>query len=431
MDWVLPVVIILGLYATILWYIRSRDLWSDRITFYGPILAVRTGNVGFLDKFRRFSRFFKIYGTIGIAIVLLLSLLITMMLFMSVGATLITRPEPTGIYEPQNILLIPGINQYIPSTAAVWLAFILTVVVHEVGHGILCRVEDLKVKSMGVLLAVIPIGFFVEPDESEVERAPVLSKVRMYGAGITNNIMAGGICLALLLLLLSMAVPLNVPFIAGIYSDSPAAEACIQANSLILEVDGIPVQTIDDVSRVMSTTRPGDRVSLLLQTGKEEISTTITLGEWPEGIADHPDCGFMGIYYYDAQLAKETFGRLASPAGLLQLLLLPFDTSIGGQFLGVIAFESQAMVAWEEPFFGYWGIVHLLFWCGWISTNVGLFNALPMVPLDGGHILRDGMTPILERIGLKRYAPCLVGSISWLVLFMLISLIALPYLLRF
>jgi len=400
MNWILAAAVLVGIYIAIAWYIHSRGLWSDRITFYGPVMAIRTSRVSVLDRFRRYAGFFRAYGTVGIGVVVIVSVLITVMLIVSVGATLIMQPEPTGIYEPRNILLIPGINQF-------------------------------RVKAMGVLMAVIPIGFFVEPDEDEVEAARTLPRIRMYGAGITNNVVAGGVCLVLLLLLLGMAIPLPVPFIAGVYEGSPAAQAGVPPDSLILEVNGISVETRDEVTAIMSTTVPGDQVSLLLQTDGETEAATVTLGHWPESIPDHPDSGFMGIYYYDAPMVKETFGQLATPLGLLQLLILPFDTSIGGQLLGVIAFDSDALVAWGEPFAGYWGIVHLLFWCGWISTNVGIFNALPMVPLDGGLILREGVTRLLERSGLARYAPHVVGSISWLVLFMLVSLIALPYLLRF
>ena len=51
--------------------------------------------------------------------------------------------------------LIPGLNEFVPSTFAVWFAFILTLVIHEFGHAILCRVEQIKVKAMGVLFFVI------------------------------------------------------------------------------------------------------------------------------------------------------------------------------------------------------------------------------------------------------------------------------------
>ena len=146
-------------------------------------------------------------GRAGVAAVIIVSVFITVMLFISVRYTLLVQPEPTGIYKPQNILLLPGINEYVPSTLAVWLAFIITIAVHEFGHAILCRVENIKVKTMGVLVAVIPIGFFVEPDEEELDRTRGMAKIRMFGAGITNNLVVGFSCFILLILCMGLVVP--------------------------------------------------------------------------------------------------------------------------------------------------------------------------------------------------------------------------------
>jgi membrane-associated protease RseP (regulator of RpoE activity) len=198
MDWIFLIVFLIAAYAAAAYYIHSRKLWEDHITFYGPIMAIKTNRIGFFDKFTKFRSFFRIYGSAGVIAVIIVSVFITFMLFVSVRYTLILQPEPTGIYKPQNILLLPGINEYVPSTLAVWLAFIITIGVHEFGHAILCRVENIKVKTMGALIAVIPIGFFVEPDEEELESTKGMAKVRMYGAGITNNLVVGFSCFVLL-----------------------------------------------------------------------------------------------------------------------------------------------------------------------------------------------------------------------------------------
>ncbi|WP_367883132.1 site-2 protease family protein [Thermococcus peptonophilus] len=61
-------------------------------------------------------------------------------------------------------------------------------VVHELSHGIVARADKLPLKSVGlVLLAVIP-GAFVEPDEEELAKAPLRSRLRVYGAGSMANI---------------------------------------------------------------------------------------------------------------------------------------------------------------------------------------------------------------------------------------------------
>src|SRR5665647_350152 len=103
MNWILPVILLIAVYAAIAYYIHSRKLWEDRITFYGPIMAIKTNRIGFFDKFIAFRTFFRIYGTAGVAAVIIVSVFITLMLFISVRYTLLIQPEPTGIYKPQNI----------------------------------------------------------------------------------------------------------------------------------------------------------------------------------------------------------------------------------------------------------------------------------------------------------------------------------------
>ncbi len=294
MDWILLIIFLITVYAAIAYYIHSRKLWEDHITFYGPIMAIKTNRIGFFDKFAAFRTFFRIYGTAGVVAVIIVSVFITVMLFISVRYTLIVQPEPTGIYKPQNILLLPGINEYVPSTFAVWLAFVITIAVHEFGHAILCRVENIKVKTMGALVAIIPIGFFVEPDEEELDRTKGMAKIRMFGAGITNNLVVGFSCFVLLILCMGLVVPVTQPIIHGVYKDYPAASAGIPPGSVITAVNGVAVSSRDDVSTILNTTTPG--TTLILTAEKDTIARDypLTLSAWPGDIPDRTS-GFMGV----------------------------------------------------------------------------------------------------------------------------------------
>ncbi|MDK2975414.1 MAG: hypothetical protein PWP08_1785, partial [Methanofollis sp.] len=327
----------------------------------------------------------------------------------------------------------PGINEYVPSTFAVWFAFFLTLAIHEFGHGVLCRIENIRVKSAGLLYAVIPIGAFVEPDEEDAEKVHGLPKLRMLGAGITNNIVVGVICFALFIAAVGMATPLNLPAIYGVYEGGPANVAGVPTQSVITAVNGIDVSTRDDVSALLNATRPGDQITLTLDTDGAVSSYPITLDEWPRevtNVSGPRDSGYMGIYYYDAGAVQTTVSQMFSPIGFLRFVVIPFDTSIGGQQLKVLAFTTPATGYFEEPFPLFWGVVHLLFWSAWININVGIFNAIPMVPLDGGYILKEGAERVLEPRGLGRHAQTIVFMVSWVLLSMMIGLIALPYLLH-
>ena len=429
MNWIFLIIFFVAVYAAIAYYIHTRKLWEDHITFYGPIMAIKTKRVGFFDKFAAFQKFFRIYGTAGVIAVIIVSVFITFMLFVSVRYTLLVQPEPTGIYEPQNILLLPGINEYVPSTLAVWLAFIITIAVHEFGHAILCRVEKIRVMTMGALIAVIPIGFFVEPDEEELEKTRGMAKIRMFGAGITNNLVVGFSCFVLLILFMGLVIPVSQPVIHGVYKDYPAASAGVPPGSIVTAVNGISVSSRADVSTILNTTKPGNMLTLTVINDNIPKDYSLTLAAWPDDVTDRTS-GFMGVEYYDGSAILSVIQGMLSPLGFFQFLIVPFASDTGVQFLRILAFETPDTIYYQVPFEGFWDVVHLLFWCAWINLNVGIFNAIPMIPLDGGYIFKESVERLLDRRGLLKYSSYVTGAVSYLMLFVLISLIALPYLLH-
>ena len=47
---------------------------------------------------------------------------------------------------------------------------------------------------------------------------------------------------------------------------------------------------------------------------------------------------------------------------------------------------------------GFWLVANLLFWLAWMNLLLGLSNALPLVPLDGGLLFRDFTGWIASRV---------------------------------
>lgn len=428
MDWILPIALLVTAYALIAYYIYKNKLWPEYVTFYGPFMAIKTEKVGFFDRSMKFSTFLRVYGTLGVAMVVIVSALMTVMLFFSIQHIVVQRPPLTAANDLKNVLAIPGVNDFIPFTIAVWLGLLATMVVHEFGHAILCRVEGIRVKSMGVLMAVIPIGAFVEPDEEDQEKTRGLAKMRMFGAGITNNILLGLLCFALVVFLLGFAVPVPAPLVHGVYQDYPASAAGISPGTLIKEMNGIPVSSRDEVATLLNRTKPGDTITLLAE-NRGTISTyTLTLASWPEGNRDRTS-GFMGVTYYDAPGVKEQFNLLQEPIGLFILLAIPIyaflDPTSWGQF-SILTIDTVDTIMWQVPFPQYWTVIQLLFWCGWFNLVVGTFNALPLVPLDGGYILREGVDRIMERRGLLKYSGYVSGAVSYVMLAVLLAVVLLP-----
>jgi membrane-associated protease RseP (regulator of RpoE activity) len=73
----------------------------------------------------------------------------------------------------------------------------------------------------------------------------------------------------------------------------------------------------------------------------------------------------------------------------------------------------------------------LLLWIGWINLYAGLFNCLPAVPLDGGHIFRDLVQSGFERVvnvqKAERLTRTVVALLAWLVLTSLLITVVAPF----
>ncbi|MDD1668483.1 MAG: site-2 protease family protein [Methanomicrobiales archaeon] len=436
MDWLLPVALlgILVSYLLIAWYIRRKKIREDIITFYGPILAIKTRRIGIFDRFMPLAAILRIYGTIGIVMVVVVSVLMTLLVFFAFRMEVAQPPPVQGVFEPRNWFVIPGVNQFIPFTLPVILGIAITIAIHELGHGILCRVEGILVKSMGVLLFVIPIGFFVEPDEEELEKTPPVPKSRMYGAGIANNLVLGSVCLGLLIILLGCVSPLPGPIIYMLEENSPAYNASVPLGSVIQEVNGQRVASIGDVSRLLNGTRPGDTITLTVLPA-EVLRDLPAGGQVPIGtnysfnLTSAPDrsYGFMGVSYYNTDGVATALRNFGSAEGILLLSYLPVDI-LENRIppLHLILMYTPDEAFFRAPFPLFWGLVHFLFWCGWFNFMVGTFNALPMVPFDGGFIMKEGVAGFLRRLGRPQLIDRVTLTISLVILALIILIVTIP-----
>ncbi len=97
------------------------------------------------------------------------------------------RPEQATPVQP----LIPGVTIGASSLPWFMLAAGVVILTHELSHGIQCVLEGVRVKSAAILVAVITFGGAVEPDEEEMQRAPLMSKMRIFASGSVVNLVTG------------------------------------------------------------------------------------------------------------------------------------------------------------------------------------------------------------------------------------------------
>ncbi len=232
--------------------------------------------------------------------------------------------------------------------------FIATI--HEFCHGVVARLHNVPIKSsgfafLGVLVPVIPAAF-VEPDEKTLAKRTKMQKLSVFAAGPFSNILTGGLFLVLFILL-SVPVASNIiqyegTQIEGFSGENSSAQmAGVMQGSTIKAVDDIEILTVDNLSAALKTKKVGDTVNVMTTNG----TFNIMLGPDPQN-ASKP---YLGV-------------------------LVSQDQSIKPSFEAKYGSITALVILW---FMG------LLYWLYALSLGIGLFNLVPIGPVDGGQMSRE------------------------------------------
>ena len=244
LTWVIAGIAVYTLGAMAL---RARGLLPESVRVTGPIVTLHTGRGrAFLNRLAAPRRFWRAWGNFGAGAAVVVMVGSAAAVFGSALAA-IRDPDRATFQDPQNALVIPGVNDFLPLAAAPEIVFGLVVglVVHEGGHGLLCRVEDIDIDSMGLaFFAFLPVGAFVEPDEESRNRASRGSQTRMFAAGVTNNFFVTFLAFLLLFgpVAGSISVAAGVP-VGDVVRGSSADDAGIDYGDVVTSVNGT---TVDD-----------------------------------------------------------------------------------------------------------------------------------------------------------------------------------------
>jgi membrane-associated protease RseP (regulator of RpoE activity) len=295
---------------------RKGILEKYNISTFGPlpILMIRTTKgLKLLDVLARPKSYWRTFANLGI--LLMFAGMIAMFLVIVISDLgLYTSflsgsvPEPGKYSSPRNIFLIPGLNEFIPLTWGA-IALIVTLVVHEFSHAILCRVEGIRVKSMGILYALVPIGGFAEPDDEqlfgtkekterelpltatieEIEEwekeeeirqktekttpdepksdpvigATRIQRSRILAAGVMANFSVAFIALLLFFgPVLGAIAPSSDALVLSVNESSPADHAGLEKGMIITQINDTNITTAEDLQTYLEKTRPGDMVRI-------------------------------------------------------------------------------------------------------------------------------------------------------------------------
>lgn len=260
--------------------------------------------------------------------------------------------QPVLPFEAKGVFFVPFVY---------WILSIFIIAsVHEFSHGMVARYFGMKLKSSGfaflcLILPVIPAAF-VEPDEKQLTKAKLKKQLGVFAAGPFSNIITAGIILLLVLLVFNpigkvLFEPAGVEIIS-VREDGPSATSGLAAKDIIKDIDGIVVKDVNEFVKELRLHDPGDTILVRTNNGVRGI----TLGTNPSDNS----LPWIGISSRPYTVIRDNV-----------------KTSIGS----IIPLALE----WTFGFF---------YWLFLLSLGIGLFNLLPMGPLDGG---------LMMRTTLKRY----------------------------
>jgi len=277
----------------------------------------------------------------------------TALLFFKPGA--VPGIQPVLPFEAKGVFFVPFVY---------WILSIFAIaVLHEFCHGIAARVFKMPVKSaglafLGVIVPVVPAAF-VEPDEQYLQKQSRFRQLSVFAAGPFSNLVSAGM---IFLIILFVANPLaqamllpNGVRVTDVAEGSPAALAGLDKGEIITAFDNVETAYVSNLTSLLREKKPGDTVSL--QTN--ETSYAIALTANPKNASQ----AYLGVFsrqHADVQPAfKEKYG------------------------------------AWSVPII-LW-LFGLLYWLFLLSLGIGLFNLLPIGPIDGGRMLQVAMQKLFKQ----------------------------------
>ncbi len=396
--------VLVAAYGGILYVLhRSGRLGPDRpLSLFGPALMTKTQRGrALLDRWGRFRRFWSAVGDLGV--VLAAIAMATIVVLLLLGAIAAFRLTPAQAPSVTEAVGLPGINPIIPLGYGI-VALVIGIVLHELMHGVLARSQKIGVKSLGILWFVVPIGAFVEQDDQEMLAASRRQRDRVAAAGVLANFALAVVFFLALsgLVLVAVQPNANGVGIAYVESNTPAANASLAAGDIITAVNSTATPTLTQFEAVLAKTTPGETVSVSYYDANlgHTVTTSVVLAPSPTVHGR----GFLGVAVDTLTPAelKQTLvwpaGSAAGPVtGTLDWLVLPFAT------LEPISGSTTEYYHLSGPFSGtspaaFWVGANILYWLAWMNLLLGLSNALPLVPLDGGLLFRDFAASVAARV---------------------------------
>jgi len=379
-------------------------VWADRknIERSGVIFARRT-KAG-LELLERVSSlpFWRAVYTFAIPVCVLGSLFVLLLFGLNAFYILLTPTAPAGVAPVIPGVRVPGSPIFVPFWYGI-LALGILMVFHEFSHGIAARTEKIRVRTSGLLLALIIPGAFVEPDQKEFEKARRISRMRVAVAGSFANFVTAGVSIILIFALLQNFTVPQGAVVFGVINGTPASE--IKEVIVVKGINGEKVSGFDDINRSVALVKPDDVVSFtIVELDGDYATKDMEINLTAAARKDDPSKGYLGI-------PKDGVASITAGTVLYALPLQP---------IALVQMASPKFFEYNGTIL-FWYLVFSLKWIAFMNFAIGIVNLLPVGGLDGGILMKD----VLERISPRFGAKAFQGLTYLIIVFLLMNII--PY----
>lgn len=305
------------------------------------------------------------------------------------------------------------------------LAFILVlgplIFIHEFGHFLCAKLFGIRVLKFSLGFGPKVFGRTVGDTEYLLSAFPLGGYVKMYGESLTDevasdqegfsfshkaiwqrflvvfagplfNLLFAVLVFSTLFAIMGVSQPVSEARIGGVTVDSPAAQAGLAPNDLILSINGAKVQEWNDVARLIKLSE-GNPVTLVVRRDEQ----TLTLTGQPKMEQDKNIFGevidtryMLGIRVADELVRISPLEALQTGAmhtwvlikitllGIVKIIQKVVPASELGGPIRIAQIAGQQMAA---------GWANLLHFIGLLSVSLGVLNLFPIPILDGGHLV--------------------------------------------
>ncbi len=280
----------------------------------------------------------------------------------------------------------------------------IMILFHEVGHFVAAKLSDVHVYEFALgmgpklisttrgettySLRMIPIGGFVrmageDPEDGEdprgLNKKSYLARLIISFAGAFMNFVLAVLLFSVIIFF--QGVPDQTAVIGEIFPDTPAAEIGLQTGDRFVEINGVAITGWSDITAQIKS-RPNQSITITIDRQGEQQSFEVVTKQ-DELSKD----GYIGIgpVLKRGSIFQAVGSGIRQTLLMIQMIIMAFVSIITGQTgaqgagpLGIAQMVGEVSKT---------GVLNTLSFTAMLSINVGIFNLLPVPPLDGSRIL--------------------------------------------